>query len=135
MQLTRLAYASNHGGIADDALDDILRRSRTNNDKDGITGVLVVSDEEFVQLLEGPRTAVSRCFMRIMQDVRHHHIRVLLAGAIESRLCAEGGMRCIATSQSDQGPLSRYWINGTFEPDEMSEAAILGLCRDISEST
>lgn len=133
MQLTRLAYASNHGGIADDALDDILQRSRSNNEQEGITGVLVVSDEEFVQLLEGPRTAVSRCFMRIMQDVRHHHIRVLLAGTIESRLCSEWSMRCIETSQPDQGALSRYWINGSFEPDEMSEAAILGLCQDISK--
>lgn len=131
-QLTRLVYASHHGGIADEALEGILQVSHANNDEDGITGLLIASDEDFVQLLEGGRTAVAKCFMRIMQDVRHQHIRVLLAGPIEQRLCEKWSLHYTDASQLDQDILSRYWINGHFEPDEMSPASLEDLFRDLS---
>ena len=73
MQLTRLIYTSNHGGIEKKDLEEILETSKSNNDKDGITGLLISSDEDFIQLVEGGRTAVSKCFMRIMQDYRHNY--------------------------------------------------------------
>ena len=46
MQLTRLVYASYHGGTTVKALGDILDQSQANNEVDGITGILVASDED-----------------------------------------------------------------------------------------
>ncbi|MFN3273255.1 MAG: BLUF domain-containing protein [Paracoccus sp. (in: a-proteobacteria)] len=59
----------------------LTHRLRTNSKHDGIAGVLIVSEAEFVQIPEGPRTAVSRSFMHIMQDNRHQNVRILFAGA------------------------------------------------------
>ena len=134
MQLTRVIYASNHGGVDAGALDDILLRSRANNERDGITGVLVASEENFMQLLEGGRTVVAECFMRIMKDIRHQHIKVLLADEAGFRLFSKWSMHCVDTSHAEQEILSRYRIDGTFDPAGMSQAAIEELCLALSAS-
>ncbi|TGN49788.1 BLUF domain-containing protein [Paracoccus liaowanqingii] len=132
MGLTKLIYASNHGGQSAGALHDILETSRANNKRDGITGVLVAGEEDFMQLLEGEKDAISICFMRIMKDKRHQNIWVIQAGDAVSRLFPKWSMHCIETSRVDKAIMSRYLINGSFFPTEMSQASIEGLCDDLS---
>lgn len=134
MQLTRLVYVSNHGGTTEEALGDILATSCGNNERDGITGVLVASDEDFMQFLEGSRTAVAECMMRIMKDARHQKIRILLAGETESRLFPQWSMRCIETPQIPQEIRARYSVNGTFDPVQLPQGEIEELCLALSES-
>jgi len=132
MQLTRLIYVSNHDGTAVEMLDRILQASRANNVRDGITGALVIGEKHFMQLLEGDRTAVGQCFMRITQDDRHHGIQVICSGDAEHRLFIEWSMHRIETSRIKQEILSRYSISGTFDPVQMSQFAIEDLCRTLS---
>ena len=133
MQLTRLVYASHHGGTSEEALRDIFDRSCFNNEKDGITGLLIAGEEDFLQLLEGGRTEVAECMMRIMKDDRHQRIRILLAGETGSRLFSEWSMRCMTTAQIPQEIQDRYWVNGTFDPVQLPLAEIEGLCLALSE--
>lgn len=132
MQLTRLIYASKHNGTSPEALDKILQISRRNNVRDNITGALIISDQTFMQLLEGERDAVGRCFMRVMKDNRHRDIQVICSGDVEGRLFVEWSMHQIETSRVKQEILSRYTINGAFEPSQMSQFAIEDLCRTLS---
>lgn len=132
MQLTRLIYASIHDGIAFEAVDQILQKSRANNDRDGITGALVVGEQSFMQLLEGDRTAVAACFMRIMQDGHHRDIKIISAGDIERRSFLEWSMHLIRASRIKEEIMSRYLIDNRFEPAQMSELAIKDLCQALS---
>lgn len=132
MKLTKLIYTSNHGGLNSDTCDAILQTSRVNNERNGITGVLIVSREDFTQILEGGRTVVSECFMRIIKDDRHHNIRVLLACETEARLFPEWGMHCIKTSRARQKILSHYLIDGVFNPALMSQTDIEDLCQVLA---
>ena len=124
MQLTKLIYASNHGGLDSEALEDILLSSQANNSRDGITGMLVVSNDNFMQILEGNRTDVSECFMRIIQDDRHHKILVLLSCGIKHRQFPDWSMNCIKTSRLKKEIKSSYFIDGTFYPNRMSQKAV-----------
>lgn len=133
MQLTRLIYTSHHGGLCAEAVDLILQKSRTNNVRDGISGALIVGEKNFVQLLEGDRAVVAKCFMRIMQDDRHGEIQVIFAADANHRLFFEWSMHCIITSRIKQQILSRYTINGVFDPVHMSQHAIEDMCRTLSE--
>lgn len=58
-------------------VEDILRVSRTNNPRDGVTGALLVSESGFAQVLEGPPDAVETVFERIQCDPRHDEVVVL----------------------------------------------------------
>ncbi len=132
MKLTRLIYASKHDRTAVETLDRILQSSRANNVRDGLTGALVIGETHFLQLLEGDRTAVAQCFMRIMSDKRHHDVHVLSSGDCEHRLFVEWSMHRIETSRIKQEILSRYTIGGVFDPLRMSQVAIEDMCRTLS---
>ncbi len=61
---------------------DIVRRARSYNLANGISGVLVFDGERFCQHLEGEQEAVLLLAARIKRDSRHQQFRVLHRGNI-----------------------------------------------------
>lgn len=87
MLLSRLVFFSRRAwNPADEpnpgqTLKDILAAGRRNNPASGITGVLVVDNDMFMQVLEGPRARITQTFLRIASDPRHRDL--VLAGMAE----------------------------------------------------
>jgi hypothetical protein len=63
----------------------LLKTSRANNTRDGITGMLLYKDGNFMQVLEGHEAAVRATFRRIQRDPRHRGIIELLSGDAAER--------------------------------------------------
>src|SRR5664279_5415082 len=61
-------------------IDEICRRSRDNNARDGITGLLVFDGHAFCQFVEGPEAKVASLLGRLERDPRHVAIHVLHFG-------------------------------------------------------
>lgn len=77
--IRRMAYVSQP--LADLPVTEIPRivaTSRANNERDGLTGVLVYTGADFVQLIEGPEEAVATLWARVASDPRHRDIAILL---------------------------------------------------------
>ena len=70
---------------SDSELSQILQVSRTNNERDNITGMLLYKERRFMQLLEGPGAVVRATYDRIAGDPRHHEITMLVEGELEER--------------------------------------------------
>ena len=102
MRLMQLIYTSRPFGFGPEALDDILLSARRHNRENGITGALICRADLFMQMLEGPRTAVTRTFARIIDDDRHLDVALIHADDIETRLFADWDMR-------DDPPRSWMW--------------------------
>lgn len=132
MNLTRLIYSSVHSHISDEAINHLLRSSRANNARDGISGALVMTPSRFLQVLEGGRTAIGQCFMRIMRDPRHRDIEVVACRDAESRLFRDWSMHRIDVTSIKSDVVARYAISGEFDPARMSQFAIEDLCRTLS---
>ena len=64
---------------------EILRTSRRNNGRDGITGLLYHDGRRFLQALEGDQARVEATFERISLDPRHRAVVVLSRRLIEDR--------------------------------------------------
>lgn len=74
----RLIYVSTAAvPISPDLLDDILVTARTRNAQSGITGLLCVVGNHFMQLLEGPEAAVNNVFESIRHDKRHKDVMII----------------------------------------------------------
>lgn len=75
--MLQLIYVSTSrpGAVID--LDDILDRSRRNNRRDAITGLLHHRGRRFLQALEGPADRVEVTYARIAADPRHFAIVIL----------------------------------------------------------
>lgn len=52
-------------------IEDILATSRRNNQRDELSGLLIVGGRRFLQVLEGPRHMLDAAYARIKQDSRH----------------------------------------------------------------
>jgi phosphatidylserine/phosphatidylglycerophosphate/cardiolipin synthase-like enzyme len=71
--------------LTDDDLAELLRQCVRNNDRTGLTGLLLHRDGRFMQVLEGPDDAVQAVFAAIAADERHTDVRLLLDEQIPAR--------------------------------------------------
>jgi hypothetical protein len=93
-QLSRLVYASRSGfSLSMDEFLTILHKSRDNNQRNGVTGVLAYGDRHFMQILEGNRRLVSQTYSRIIQDTRHSKVELLDFSGCSERYFSDWSMQ------------------------------------------
>jgi hypothetical protein len=83
--LFQLIYSSDAACDIDQEIDLIMAASTRNNPQQGITGLLVYSDDIFLQVLEGEEKTVQACYERIRQDPRHTDCDVVHSHAVSKR--------------------------------------------------
>jgi len=66
-------------------LNEVLLKSRLNNGRAGVTGLLVSGGKRFIQALEGPVDAVEATFERIKADQRHFAVVPLSIKEVQTR--------------------------------------------------
>ena len=82
----RLVYMSTpRHPLPREELNAILAAATKNNNRNGITGILIQDQKRFLQYLEGDEARVEETFARISMDKRHHAIFRLKSGAIIRR--------------------------------------------------
>ncbi|WP_317056046.1 MULTISPECIES: BLUF domain-containing protein [Roseovarius] len=86
MPLIQLVYASQPFGFDEAMLAGILLDARRCNERDDITGALIVRRDLYLQLLEGPQKDVTACYARICRDDRHIEPKKLVQRSIKTRL-------------------------------------------------
>ena len=119
--LVRLMYASRAVPAVDqDELIAILKKSKANNPKAGITGVLCFSEGIFIQVLEGGRDAVNRLYNRIAADERHGDVVLLNYEEIAERRFAGWSMGQVNMSRLNPALLLRYSECARLDPYSVS---------------
>lgn len=93
--LLSVTYVSTSAApLTQTALEAILRQSRDNNERSGLTGMLAVRGDDFFQVVEGPPPAVRHVLQRLREDTRHSELRVLVEEEIDYRRFPDWTMRC-----------------------------------------
>ena len=104
-----LTYVSSATGLLDEAaLGEMLREIRPKNEALGLTGLLLYSNGNIIQVLEGPQDAVELTFRTIEADPRHRGVLVLLREQIESRAFSDWSMGFHAVSAEDLASVPGY---------------------------
>jgi hypothetical protein len=73
----------------------ILAKSRVNNRRDGLVGVLYFGDGCFFQCLEGEQSAVDGLYARLQSDVRHKDIKLLSRESISALTYQDWAMKFV----------------------------------------
>ncbi|WP_420141441.1 BLUF domain-containing protein [Sphingomonas sp.] len=95
----QLVYISTAAaGLSSEGVHDILRASRANNFRAGLTGLLLYDGYRFLQALEGDHARVMAAYERIKADPRHRALVLLSSCGIQAR--AFGGW-AMAAKQVD----------------------------------
>jgi len=91
--MIQLIYSSRPFGFDDAALNGILMFARRNNVRDSITGALICRHDLYLQLLEGPQSAVEACYEKIAVDDRHVDVVKRLSRSVTERMFPNWAMR------------------------------------------
>lgn len=93
--MLRLIYISTARQLTTRAqLGQILRVSRENNARVGVTGLLVAGGKRFLQALEGEDGAVEATFARIRSDDRHFATVTLARQTVDAPAFGSWAMGC-----------------------------------------
>jgi hypothetical protein len=76
-------------------LKSLTETSAERNKNLGISGLLILSGNQFLQVLEGPVGAVNELFIKISKDPRHHKIELINYEYITQRHFEEWNMRLV----------------------------------------
>lgn len=130
-----LAYCSKPTGFSFDQVDEILRVSRRNNARDGLTGALIYDNTTFLQWLEGSEDSIRQVFGRISRDSRHSGIRLLTVRKLQDRWFPDWSMTAAVTQdQTLRGlKLVPHISLGGFDPFGWSEEDVTCFMTALSD--
>ena len=132
--LVRLLYASRASeSFTTDGLGAILKASRENNARNGITGVLCccANARVFMQVLEGGRGPVSALYNRIGQDARHRDMELLFYEEIGERSFSGWSMGQVNMSRLNPAVVLKYSQSAVLDPYGVSGKASLALFNEL----
>lgn len=87
---------------------DILKKSRSNNLRLDITGLLLYHEGSILQILEGEKEVIYALFNKISLDTRHKGVIKLLDADIKERSFADWSMGFKQISNHDWSQLKGY---------------------------
>ena len=130
--LVRLMYASRAVPAVDqEELIAILKKSKANNAKSGVTGALCFSEGVFIQALEGGRTAVSKLYNRIAADARHTDVVLLNYDEIEERRFSGWSMGQVNMQRLNPALLLKYSECAKLDPYAVSGKVSMALFEEM----
>jgi len=97
MNSYRLIYKSvaTEKVVSNQTLRNLESQAAEANAAKGITGLLLLSGNVFLQVLEGSAGDLTDLFGRIMQDERHHRLELITFDAAPERLFDDWNLRLI----------------------------------------
>jgi hypothetical protein len=97
-------------------LGEIFSIARSRNKKIGVTGAMLITDDEFVQTLEGPEEVVRELYTKIFSDKRHEHVELLETGNVPERVFGRWAMARVAADGEPDIPLLTNVDKGGISP-------------------
>ncbi len=132
--IKRIRYVSRFESPLSEAdVQAIGEQSRRNNERLGLTGVLMASGGLFYQVLEGPDEAVDEVYRKIVEDGRHTDLLLLSTETGVNRLFPSWSMETInldASSHVRLFPLKAL-IMAVFEQTRLAEQMMWAIERTV----
>lgn len=130
--LVRCLYASRPAvPLSPDVMDSILEKSRRNNPRLGITGLLCMSEDVFIQVLEGGRDEVCELYKTIACDSRHTNVRLLVYQEITERRFGHWTMGHVNIAKVNASLLLKYSEKASLNPFACSGQATMALLDEL----
>ncbi len=111
MTYSYIYLSSAIGTVTPRELERILQTARFRNEADGVTGMLLFHDGNFMQFLEGPEEAVLRCVHERIEPARQHRgLITLQSRPVTDRDFADWRMAYVPFEQVGE-QMQRAFIN------------------------
>ena len=107
----RLVYKSDTSWdlLSNEILRDLAIKAEQNNCSLSISGLLILSGETFLQVLEGPSDSVNKLYQKILKDERHHDVTLISYEQIASRCFEDWSMRVVELDDLPMASRENLW--------------------------
>lgn len=115
----------------------ILLKSRTNNEKNGLVGVLYFGDNNFFQCLEGEQTAVETLYEKLLLDPRHKDLKTIVKKPIDELSFTNWSMKYVPLEQKMMSMLNAKGYK-KFDPytfDDNTNQLVIDLLHEVKFSS
>jgi hypothetical protein len=129
--MVRLLYASRCESLGPEMIESILKRSRENNPRQGITGLLCHGGEVCMQVLEGGREPVNALYNAIARDARHRDVTMLHYEEITERRFAGWTMGQVNLARINPSLLLKYSEKPVLDPFAVSGKVSMALLEEL----
>ncbi|MEM0949722.1 MAG: BLUF domain-containing protein [Pseudomonadota bacterium] len=134
MHLYHLVYFSKRGARDPAVLADILRVAQRNNARGGITGLLFVDDNQYIQVLEGPRSVLSDLLSRIMRDPRHSELQITLFEELNYRKFKAWDMAILDGDSTEVSRIFRYYTADVASLSQLSGVVMWEMIEQMADA-
>lgn len=104
-------------------LVELLKRAKENNLRNGITGMLLYSNGNFIQVIEGEEDSVQTLHQKILTDPRHKNVITLLTRPLTQRMFSEWsmGFRNLDQTSEEITPGFTHFLQDALLPENLSQ--------------
>lgn len=137
MPKVRLIYASTaQQNVSFSQLTDILRTASPHNREAGVSGLLLLAGQQFLQVLEGERVVVNQLYHRILTDVRHTDLMLIDYAGIRAREFPDWSMKLIRADDTMTAArrevLARHLGGMSFDPATLQARVARALLLELA---
>jgi Sensors of blue-light using FAD len=116
-------------------LADMLQTARANNQRLGVSGMLLYYDRSFLQVLEGDRATVEGLYAKITRDLRHGNVMVFCRGEVPEREFGAWSMAFHAPSNAEIARHEAFREIRSLGPGELGSAKVRALFASFRKMT
>ena len=129
----QLVYASTASDLVKlEVVEDIVAKSKANNERDNVTGFLVFNSGYFLQCLEGDISAVNKTFCNIAADKRHFDTIILSYNEVSERSFPNWTMALATEVKSKKELYFKYGYVNEFNPYKMAPKGALPFLKELA---
>ncbi|HKJ48624.1 MAG TPA: BLUF domain-containing protein [Christiangramia sp.] len=125
-----LSYVSTASrGLDNSEILNILKKTETKNNSLNITGILLYSEGNFFQILEGEKETISSLFKKISEDSRHFNIIKLFAKPVKQEAYDEYRSDFISEDRTYSKSTFKYYESHIKFLDPPSQKAVSNILK------
>ena len=116
--------------FSEEGYHKLLESSRKRNEESNITGLLLFRNGVFLQLLEGPESAVKNVYSMICKENRHERVVTLVETASDARIYEKWAMASVDNAPLDNDPKTMLPLFETlFQAKKTNKAEIFSILK------
>jgi hypothetical protein len=109
--------------MAYDGLSSLLSEARLQNQRRGITGMLLYQQDTFMQMLEGEEDNVRSLYAKLLQDKRHKALHIVHEGHTDRRVFDDWSMGFVNMDKAGEYPEYQQYIDSQLVLDVFKDGS------------
>ncbi|MBR5494755.1 MAG: BLUF domain-containing protein, partial [Psychrobacter sp.] len=104
-----------------------------NNERNGISGVLVMNEDYFLQSIEGARPVINELLAKLIKDNRHFSFQIVDCREVEQRRWDKWSMKYLTPSDENKEYMQKFSASHEFNPYLMSTSQIMSFIETLAK--